>query len=388
MSQTINNTQDIIDRQAALLEAFSRVQHVLGGTEAHLWLPGVRSRFSGPRKLGRIRPPRVGLEVLSGGGLVFHGAFARPRRGKLVFDTVFRYDLTRPMRERARGDVLSVKNEVLAHRALGLLSSLVQFGERKDLRRRASKAAMPKWPRFLVPFNPGEEQYAPEKLEALSAGMLPELAAAYRSSLCEELTDRRSVPGSVLVDSSIVPTRYVEDAINRALGFEDYEPILGMPHWNPVRGLREQPNPAAELLATHGVKDLETLDQGKLDELAAAFRSRVLLGERFSDDDIYDALVHPEAEIVSPTSGFAGIAPTRLVAAMRKAAGESRAARDASDSDLLKAAFSGGPLVISCLSITQICSVEDLQDVPAPYAGSVLPPLDWQPPRARVAVAA
>lgn len=387
MSQTAN-ISNFVFRQAQLLEDVSRVWQHLVGIEAHLWLPGVRMRFSGPlRRLGAIRPLRVGLEVTENGGLVFHGAISRPKHGKLMFDTIFRYDLTQPFREHARGDVLTLKNEVLVNRALGLLTDLVRFGERRRVSSKIFRASKPKWPQFLVPFNPGEEQYDADKLDSLTAGMLPELVAAYRDKLKDSLTDRTSITGTVLVDSAIVPDRYVAAALERELGYETYAAVLGRAHWNPARGLREQQNPAVELLAKHGITDLNALSQDKLDQLVAEFRSLVLLDERLSDDDIYDALVNPTEPVVFET-GFDGITPARLVAAMRKVAGASRAARDASDSDLLEAAHSGGPLVISCLSFTQICAVEDLQELPAPYAGGVLPPLDWQPPRLKAVVAA
>lgn len=387
MSQTTNNISNPVHRQAQLLEAIGHVWRAIVGHEAHLWLPGVRQRFSGLRRLGVIRPLRVGLEVLGTGSLSFHGAISRPKSGKLVFDTIFRYDLTQPFRENARGDVLTTKNDVLVNRALGLMSDLVRFGERAVFSRRAPRAAAPKWPHFLVPFNPGEEQYDADKLEDLAAEMLPELAAAYRDKLREDLTDRNSVPGTVLVDCSIVPDRYIEAALERELGYENYAPVLGRAHWNPAHGLREQPNPAAMLLAKHGVTDLEDLSQEQLDGLVREFRSCVLLGERLAEEDVYDALCNPDAPVVSE-AGLEGIPPARLIAAMRKVAGASRAVRDASDSDMLEAARSGGPLLIRCLSFTQICTVEALQEMPAPYAGSVLPPLDWQPPRTRAVVAA
>lgn len=384
MQTTTSN--NLVARQAQLLKSFARVSHVLHGVVAMLWLPGLRQKFNGPRAVRGTRPLCVTLEVTHTGGLVFSGAIARPKNGSLRFDAIYRYDFSAPMSENATGSVLSVRNDVLANRALSLLSSLVKFGEQRAYQPRSVKPVAPKWPEFLVPFNPGEAQYDEAKLTEMAADMAPELVEMYREKLRQGLTDSTTLPGTVLVNAAVVPDEYIEQALRNELGYEDYTPVLGVSHWNPAHALREQANPAQALLMAHGITDLDTVTQEQLDQLVADFRSAVALGECFSDEEVYDALVHPES--AATCSSLTAARPERVVAAMRQAAGSSRAAREATDQDLLDAASSNGRLLISNLSATQICDVESLQALPAPYTGSVLAPLDWEPPRRRAAIAA
>lgn len=383
--QVTNN--NLVDRQRSLLHAFAKVSHVLNGVVALLWLPGLRQKFNGPRAVRGTRPLCVSLEVTANGGLALSGAIARPKQGRLRFDSIFRYDFTQPMAEKASGSCLSSRNTVIANRALSLLASLVRFGERRVYQPRQAELAAPRWPSFLVPFNPGEQVFDEAKLTEMAADMAPELVEMYREKLRQGLTDSTTLPGTVLVNSAIVPDAYIVQALSRELGYEDYSPVLGVPHWNPAQALREQANPATALLAAHGITDLEAVTHEQLDRLAADFRSAVALGECFADEEVYDALVHPES--AATCSSLANATPDRLVEAMRRAAGSSRAAREATDADLMEAAHSDGRLVISTLSATQICAVEAVEALPAPYTGSVLAPLDWEPPRrGKAAIAA
>lgn len=378
MHTTNTITNNFISRQAQLLQAYARVSHALEGVVAMLWLPGLRQRFHGLRAVRGTRPLCVTLEATHNGGLVLSGAISRPKNGKLRFDVIFKYDFTQPMCDEPAGNVLSAKNEVIANRALSMLQSLVRFGARRIQQPRSVRLAQPSWPQYLVPFNPGEQAYDAVKLDHLSADMDPALRSPYQEQLKRDLTDATTFSGTVLVNAAVAPDEILARALEAELGYEDYRPVLGVSHWNPAHALREQPNPAAAILARNGVTDLEAVEQPVVDALLAEFRAEVALGECLVDEDIYDALIHPEAPVVF-SQGIAHAEPQRLVAAMRRAAGQSRAAREASDADLLAAAASPGRLVISALSTTQICAAEDLHELPAPYAGGVLPAPDWEP---------
>jgi hypothetical protein len=55
-------------------------------------------------------------------------------------------------------------------------------------------------------------------------------------------------------------------------------------------------------------------------------------------------------------------------------------ANEATDQELIVAALNPEkPLVLKRLSAVQLCDIADWQDMPAPYAGALLAPLDWTP---------
>jgi len=381
---------ELVQQQVALLEQFSKVAHVLRGLVAMMWLPGLKQKFSGLRPIAgpEKRPVAIKMEVTESGGLRYSGAIARPKDGKMRYTTIFQYEFTTPMQPGARGETLSSSNEVLARRALGLLRSLVRFGERRLARPGLAQPEAPRHPQLLVPFEAGGEAYDEAKLTELCEGMTPELFESYRERLRHDLTDRTTVPGLALVHAAVVADAVLSEALSREIGYEDFSPVLGAPHWNPAERLRQMSNPAAALLAEHGVTDLDQVDEVLEEQLLAAFRESVPLGERLTDDEIRHALCHPRQPVRCGT-GIEGIDEGRIVEAMRKAAAESRAAWEATDADLLRAAENpAGPLYLSRLSATQICSVETLQELPAPYCGEFLPPLDWEPPRRRAAAQA
>lgn len=379
--QETTHTDGLIAKQISLLNEFASVANILRGVAAVLWLPGMHQRFDGrPRAVNaRRRPLAVAMEVTESGGLLLSGAVSRPKNGRLQYDALFRYEFTQPMAADARGETLSARNVVIAHRGLNLLTALVRFGKRLQSMRSPWHFAHPRHPEFLVPFNPGEEVLDDAKLSELAAEMSPELWETYRSLLAQELVDRTTVPGTVLVNSRIVPDEIIEKAVDQVAGFEDYAPVLGLPQWNPIAALHEMPNPAAAIMARRGIESVETMDQATLENVADEFRKVVLLGERLADDEIFDALLDPGSP-VRCAAGVEGIAVGRVIAAMRLAAGHSRARGEATNDDLLRAARNpSGPLYLSQLSATQIVLAEDLTQLPAPYCGNFLPQLDWAP---------
>lgn len=383
MQENATHSVGLIEKQANLLQAFAPVSNMLRGVAAVLWLPGSGKRFDGrPKPIGaRTRPLAVTMEVTDSGGLALAGAISAPTDdGKLRYRALFRYEFTQPMAVNgdARGEVLSARNVVIAHRGLNLLTALVRFGQRLQNMRSPWHFSAPKHPAFLVPFNPGEEVIDEAKLSELAVNMAPELWEMYRAKLAQDMVTR-TVPGTVLVNSQIVPDEIVAKAIGQSAGFEDYEPVLGLPQWNPVAALKEMPNPAAAILSRRGIESVEAMDQATLDSVAEEFRKVVPLGERLVDEEIFDALLNP-GDPVRCAGDFADIAPSRVIAAMRLAAGHSRARGEATNDDLLRAAWNpNGPLYLSQLSATQVVLAADLMQLPAPYCGNFLPELGWAP---------
>lgn len=369
---------ELVSAQARLLEAFSGVSRALRGITALLWLPGIGQKFDGPRAIRGTRPLAVTLEVTDSGGLSLAGSIAFPRETRMQYATVFRYEFTQPMAPRAVGEALSSKKEVLARRALELLKALVRFGERRAYQPRSAPPAAPQWPRLLVPFNPGEVVFDEAKLSELACEMSPELWETYRAALAQELCDSATLPGTTLVDARIVDDAIVAQAVERKLAYEDHSPALGVWQWNPARRLQEMANPAHFVLKKHGVTDVGVMSQETLDAVVEHFRRSVPLGERLSEEEIFDALCNPR-KAVKCARGVDGIAPGRIITAMRRLANKHRSGELATTDDLLAAARNpDGPLVLSRMSKIQVVSTDALQDLPSPYCGHFLPAVDWQ----------
>lgn len=386
MQQEINESNSLVAQQVSELERFSKVAHVLKGIVAFLWLPGKQQRFDGPRSIGGnrqerlTRPIAVKMECTETGGLLFSGSVVRPRQGKLVHQTIFRYEFTQPMTPEGRGEVLASSKLILARRAVGLLRSLVRFGERKMFQPRTVQPGVPRHPMYLVPFATGREVIDEKKLLAFTEGMHLELIQAYAERLREDMCDRTLIRNTTLVNAAIVPDVEVRKSVSRQNGFEDFSPVLGVPHWNPANALREMLNPAEMLMSKHGARGPDDVDQATLDQIVSEFRDSVPLGERLTDEEIFDALCNPTAPVYC-AKGWEDVEDSRVVSATRKACGNSRAAWEASNEDLLRAARNPkDPLILSKLSVTQIVTVESLQQLPEPYAGDFLPPHDWHPP--------
>ena len=371
---------ELLARHARLLRQFHSVAGALRGVTSLLWLPGPGQQFEGPRRIIGTRPLAVALEVADNGGLTLSGAVSRVRKGQLAYRTMFRYEFTMPMVTKKAGAALSMRNEVLARRALGLLTALVDFGERRQYQPKSARVREPMHPRLLVPFNTGEERFDEAKLSELAQESAPpELWEMYRSKLRDELADSTTLPGTTLVDARVVEDAVVAQAITRELAYEDYAPVLGIPQRNPVEELHVMANPAAALLSRHGVDTIEGtgMDQVTLDKVMADFRLTVPLGERLTDDEVSDALVSPNRP-VRCARGVEGLPAKRVIAAMRRVAGRSRAAVEGTDDDFLRAANNPRePLFLSRLSKTQIVATEALHDLPAPYCGHFIPAPSW-----------
>lgn len=119
------------------------------------------------------------------------------------------------------------------------------------------------------------------------------------NSLFVEPDARDNPTGMRLIDAE-----YCSQAHRALRAFEDFRELVGVTTFNPVREVEvlRAANPANELLDRHGLQrhDLADLDQEVVDRLEAEFRA--LLGdwsERFSQEDLYDALVEPKQPLVA-----------------------------------------------------------------------------------------
>lgn len=381
-TQTKMDSREMTARHVALLESLARVhKHVLG-LVVPSWMAGKRQKFGGLRAIRGCdqfrrpvaRPVAVALEVLPDGSLPFSGAVSRPKNGKMRYDVILRYDLTRPMVAGGCGATISTDNDVLARRALGLLERLVRFGEHAARAPRQARTEVFLHPQLMIPFAPGSEQIDEAKLTELCEGMAPELFESYRARLRQDLCDWTSLPGAVLVNSAIVLDEAISEAVDAEVGFEDYSPVLGVSTTNPVVALT---NPAREVLKRRGVTNVAALPQAEVDELVAEFRAQSFLGDKLTLEEVYDALLNPWAPALG-SEGFGRLADEVLLVAMRKKA--RGLAAEATDGDMLRAIKNPKkPLVVSRMAKTQVVAVDDLQ-LPHPYVGNFLPPLDWEPP--------
>ena len=318
----VNNVVSVIAQHRRLLKRLESVQHYLGGIVAGLWLPGIDATFDNPvKKITGRRPVFLTVEV-AGEALNFTGAISRLRNDKMVFSPIFAYDVSMPMTPRGGGRVLPANNLVLARRANELLNSLISFG--RD-----------------VSFGVHTDT---------QAAVFPEI-------ICD-------ASGTI---------------------FEDYTPVLGYRIPNPAKTIKtvtlRKQNPAAKILARHGLETAEGCGPQMLEQLVTEFRAEFV---NFSLDvqDIYSALSTPETPFFTITVSFdeaVALEPQAAVNAMRDAL-PSKYVLDPGYNDLLLAAkHPEKDLRIGRLSALQLFPVETVQSLPDSYAGTVLAPVNWTP---------
>ena len=329
VAATLNNglaekVNAVTQQQRRLLKRFESVGHYIGGVCAGMFLPGIDQTFDSPvrRVVGRRRPPLLIVEVTDSGSLNFSGAISRLRNGKLVYAPIFSYDISIPYTPRGGGRVLPANNLVLARRANDLLAALIDHAR------------------------------------AVADGDAPAL-------------DVLRLPRVIRDGNQIVA--------------EDYSPVLGLEVKNPAANFEtvvaRKQNPAPKILARHGIDYPLSMNSVELDDLVAEFCAE------FPDCEIdwssaVSALLfdHDQFEFALPLADALEHAQGAVLAAMRNEL-PARYRWEASDSDLLTAARNPADhLRISRLSAVQLFPVETAYDLPGDYAGTVLAPVDWQPP--------
>lgn len=316
------NVQSAIAQQRRLLKRLEPLRHYLGGVVAGLWMPGINSTFDNPvRSVTGRRPVFLTLEVLDN-ALNFTGAISRLRDDKLVFNPIFAYDVEMPYAPRGGGRTLPANNIVLARRANDLLNSLINYA--RD-----------------VAFGKNAE---------LNPVVFPEV-------ICDST-------GTI---------------------FEDYTPVLGLSIPNPAKTLKavnlQRYNPAAKLLARHGVTDKAYATPQQIEQILSEFRAEF---PEFAIDvhDVLKAIADPDASFFTfaiPLTDAVMSDPQSAVDAVRNEL-PPKYKLEVGYNDLLQAVKNPDqPVKISRFSAVQIFPVETVQDLPDSYAGTVLAPVTWSP---------
>lgn len=324
VSSSVDSVRAICSQQRRLLKRLESVVHYLGGVVAGMWLPGREQTFDNPvKKLSGNRPVFLTLEVTDNGGLNLTGAISRLRNDKMMFSVIFAYDVTMPFTHRGGGRVLPANNIVLARRANEMLGALISYG--RDV----------------------------------SFGVQPEL-----------------------------PPAVFPDVVCDATGtiFEDYSPVLGYSLPNPAKGIQtvkiKCPNPAAKILARHGITSfMDVPEHEKRYQIMAEFKAE-FPDFALEQEAVVFALLESRSAFFTftlPIEDALALAPQSVVDTLR-AQIPHKYHFDVSYNDLLKAAKSPEEkLKISRFSAIQIFPVETVQELPESYAGTVLAPLDWAP---------
>ncbi len=114
-------------------------------------------------------------------------------------------------------------------------------------------------------------------------------------------TDPRNWTETYLVDAALCPTPQGFLRI-----YEDFGEILGVPVWNPVRGLKVErfANPASEVLVDVGLGNNPDFNQpiaGELIErMIAGMRCRLQdLSSVFTDEDLLDGITNPDLPLIT-----------------------------------------------------------------------------------------
>lgn len=311
-------------QQQRLLKRLDSVSHYLGGVVAGMWLPGRDSTFDNPvKKVGGFnRPVFLTLAVSDDGTLNFSGAVSRLKNNRFVFSVIFAYDVSLLYTRHGGGRVLPANNLVLARRANDLLNALVSFG--RD-----------------VSFGAQNDLPPP----------------AFPKIICD----------------------------SNGVIFEDYTPVLGLELPNPAADVQtidvRRKNPAAKILARHGMESAEGCGRAQYTQLVTEFCAE------FSDLQLEEVIVNKA--LANPGDAFFSTpvplehalhaAPQDVVDALRVSVAP-KYRLDAGYGDLLRAAKNPQEkLKISRLSAIQLFPVETVQDLPESYAGSVLASVDWMP---------
>lgn len=324
-----NAVSGVLAQQRRLLGRLEDVRHYLCGVGAAMYLPGRGCTFDNPvRKIVRQRRPVLLTVEVTDDALLFTGAISRPKAGSLVYSPIFTYDISMLYTPRGGGKVLGANNVVLAKRANDLLGALAAYGRR-------------------VSFNMHED--------------LPPL---------------------------VFPT-VVRD--RNWIVAEDYSSVLGYEVDNPIGDIEtvsvRAPNPAAKILARHGIDFPLAVGSAELDDLVGEFQAEFAATPELeiSFAAAAEALLFqkPYIFLEVPTKIALEFAPQTVVAAMRAALPQ-KFQMEAAYADLLSAAKNPLQSIrVRRLSALQLFPIETAHDMPTDYAGTVLSRVDWAPSSAR-----
>jgi len=169
-------------------------------------------------------------------------------------------------------------------------------------------------------------------------------------------------------------------------GTEDYSPVLGQParaipleftqHGVPMA----LSNPAAKILARHGLENAESVDQSTLEALESEMRAELRMAD-LSQDDVYGALLNADAPVSVRVPLAEAIVTDRVAAeAYLRSVCVKVAAHAATAEELFSAALEERQIILSQLSRIQLVDVDQLQaTMPEHVCGDFLSPVDWRP---------
>ena len=357
----------IEERQRSLVSQFdAEIVYLLDGVAAKMDTAGLGQSLQHFRK-GKepTRPPAVTLEPTRT-GLMLGLVISRPANGRMVYDKVLgRWDFTVPIRPRGPLDATNAMHRRAAYWACDMAERLLGYA-RQVKAGNAQELQPAVFPRILVPFYTGEEQICSVK-QALNP---------------DAMIDRTSMPGLSLVDARIAVEDFVARSINENMAWEDHRPVLGQMVPNPFRDMStiniKIDNPARLILQRRNLTRADVATQAVVDEMVGEFRREV--GQDLPEEAVYDALLTPTAPVVFPAPIYTARRnmPQQFLEAAREVIGP--LADAVSDADILSAVENPQEdMTASHRSQIQICAVESLQEPPAPYGGSVLPPVKWRP---------
>lgn len=313
--------------QAEMIQQFDRVSHLTEGLAAVTWQPGEGKTWDDPVRYGleEFRPLATVLETTANGGLTLSIAAARPHKGRLVFVTHGKWDFRAPIIPTGTREQLCLnkpKHRLNAKRGLELLHDVLDFGFATK-RGENPGLAKPVWPDVTV----------------------------------------LSFTG-----------RFVED----------FTPVLGARDKNPMTQISEivlrLPNPAAKILARHGLDSAAQAEKDPqlFEQLAGEIRAAVPDIE-LSEETVCEALLaaDEQMQVAVDIKTALHLAPATVASQLRRNASR-RAQNEATDQELLAAAANPAqPLIMKRLSSIQVCDIADWQELPEPYAGDILAPVNW-----------
>lgn len=314
--------------QKQMIQQLDRVSQFTEGLAGVAWQPGEGCTFDEPIRYAseETRPVATILETTANSGLTLSIATARPYNGRLVFVTHGKWDFRAPIIPGGQREQLNLnkpKHRLNLRRGIEALHEILNYGFACK-RGESPELAKPVWPIVM------------------------------------QLENGRFV--------------------------EDYTPVLGAQDKNTLAAVREiavrLPNPAAKILARRGLESAEQAEKDPqlFDELAAEIRATAPDME-LTETAVCEALLNPEAPVLLSVDIKTAAAKMPLSTAdqLRQRVSR-RAANEATDQELLIAAANPDqPLVMNRLSKVQVCDIADWQDLPAPYAGSILAPVVWSP---------
>ncbi len=383
--------------QRTAVQRFDRVAQICRGMACKLYHTGQTTVFDSDVRYPRSKRPFVlALEVSESLGLTLSLSVLRYTNGLPVSAVIGRWDFRQPISVNGSGPQLCLKkpkHQMTAARGCELLRALTNWAYNQ------TETDEVNWPKFLVPFQCGEERYDAGKLKAyVDADLIaPGLESLQTEALKADMTE---VSGSmVYVNVAVALDEDIQQAAVTNRLIENYRPVLGFADRNPLSFVKtiqiRRPNPAFSILRRRGVKVVDdtlancgNVVNEMIAEMRLAFPDAVL-----EDNDIYDALVKtrkpvlvnvPVATVIKKAPEYMELAK---VANLLRYNASKRAQKEATDGELLAAAMNpDSPLLLSRISAIQIAPARQFQELPNWLRGSILASADWTPKHRMIGV--